>query len=128
MADAVLITEAAKKSGSLITANFALEQGKMVMAVPGNINSPMSAGTNNLIKTGAFPITSAQDVLDACGIVDLLAPSRKNRGDNQDEQIILDVLSEGPLDGDSLLIRTKMESSQLSKSLTMLELKGIVRN
>lgn len=128
IADAILITEAAKKSGSLITANFALEQGKTVMAVPGNINSPMSAGTNNLIKTGAFPVTSAQDVLDACGIVDLLAPSKKNRGDNKDEQTILDILGEGPLDGDSILMKTKMSPSQLSKSLTMLELKGIIRN
>lgn len=128
MADAVLVIEAAARSGTSITAGFALEQGKTVMAVPGNINSPMSAGTNNLIKTGAFPVASAQDVLNACGIVDLMAPNKKNRGDNKDEQNILDVLSEGPLDGDSLLVKTDMDSSQLNKSLTMLELKGIIRN
>lgn len=128
LADAVLITEAAKKSGSLITANFALEQGKTVMAVPGNINNPMSAGTNNLIKTGAFPVTCAQDVLDACGLKDLLADTKTNRGDNEDEQLILDTLVEGPLGGDELQARTEMQSSQLNKSLTMLELKGMIRN
>jgi predicted Rossmann fold nucleotide-binding protein DprA/Smf involved in DNA uptake len=54
----LLITEAAVNSGSLHTARFALEQGKTVMAVPGNINSPTSEGCNNLIKSGAVPVTN----------------------------------------------------------------------
>ncbi len=88
----------------------------------------MSVGTNNLIKTGAFPVTSAQDVLDACGLVDLSATSRPNRGDNRDEQIILDVLADGPLDGASLQVRTNLKSGPLNNSLTMLELKGMIHN
>jgi predicted Rossmann fold nucleotide-binding protein DprA/Smf involved in DNA uptake len=65
---AVLITEAAPKSGSLHTARFALEQGIDVLAVPGNITSPTSEGTNNLIKSGATPITSYEDVIHAPGL------------------------------------------------------------
>ena len=66
------MTEAAIVSGSLNTTNFALEQGREVMAVPGNINSPMSIGTNNLIKQGTTPITCDQDVLDALKLQFLL--------------------------------------------------------
>src|SRR5690606_12979689 len=68
LGDALLITEAAEKSGTLHTANFALEQGRPVLAVPGNITSPTSAGTNNLIKTGATPVTSVNDVFYALGL------------------------------------------------------------
>lgn len=65
MADALLIIEAAEKSGTLHTARFALEQGKDVLVVPGNITSPNSAGTNTLIKSGAIPVTSSADILEA---------------------------------------------------------------
>src|SRR6266849_1083120 len=64
---ATVIVEAGERSGALITADFALEQGREVMVVPGNINSPMSLGSNELLKQGATPVTSAQDILDALG-------------------------------------------------------------
>jgi DNA processing protein len=62
-----IVTEAASSSGSLITANFALDQNRVVMAVPGNITSLASAGPNNLLRAGAVPVTSASDVLAAIG-------------------------------------------------------------
>ena len=64
LADAIIITEAAARSGTLNTAAHALEQGKEVFVVPGNITSPLSAGCNALLKQGATPVTSADDVLD----------------------------------------------------------------
>ncbi len=63
MSDGIIVIEASKKSGSLITVDFALEQGKNVYAVPGNINSIHSAGTNELIKEGAIPITCVEDIV-----------------------------------------------------------------
>jgi DNA processing protein len=65
LCDVLLITEAAVNSGSLHTARYALEQGKTVLAVPGNITSPTSEGTNNLIKSGAIPVTNTDDVFFA---------------------------------------------------------------
>lgn len=63
IADKILVTEARKKSGSIITVNYALEQGKNVYAIPGNITSYKSEGTNLLIKEGAFLVTSLEDIL-----------------------------------------------------------------
>lgn len=128
LSDAVLVIEAAARSGTSITAGFALEQGKTVMAIPGNINNPMSAGTNNLIRTGAFPITSVRDVLDACGLEDLAAGPSQAKGDNQVEQVIIDSLTDGMLDGDAIQQATKLKPNELSNALTMLEIKGVIRN
>ena len=63
MSQGIIVVEASKKSGSLITVDLALEQGKNVYAVPGNINSIHSVGTNELIKEGAIPITCVEDVV-----------------------------------------------------------------
>jgi DNA processing protein len=84
LANAVIITEAAKKSGSLHTAQFALEQGIDVLAVPGNITSQTSVGTNNLLKVGASPVTSADDVLAVLGIA--IATPVKATSDNRPGQ------------------------------------------
>lgn len=126
LADGVLITEAALKSGSLHTANFALEQGRAVMAVPGPITSQFSAGTNNLIKTGAAPVTEVDDILDALGIV-LRAQSSKPVADNEHEARLLDLLTAGISDGGELLAKSGLETVHFNQTLTMLEITGKIR-
>jgi len=125
---AVLITEAALKSGSLHTARFALEQGIDVMAVPGNITSPTSEGTNNLIKSGATPITGAEDVLHALGFQPAKPEARQITSANPHEQTILGLLQTGVADGAELLAASQMEVGLFNQTLTMLEITGKVRS
>ncbi|MDB5164622.1 MAG: hypothetical protein JWL89_248 [Candidatus Saccharibacteria bacterium] len=126
LADVLLITEAATKSGSLHTAEFALQQGREVMAVPGNITSRTSAGTNNLIKQGATPVTSCIDVLHALGL-ESNQTNQKVRGRNENEQTVLDLLQKGTQDGEKLLAQSKLSVSVFNQILTMLEITGKIR-
>ena len=128
LAQAVLITEAAEKSGSLHTARFALEQGKDVLAVPGNITSPVSVGTNNLIKAGAIPVTSYLDVLHVLGLSEHATVAHEVRGRNANEQTVLNLLLQGVQDGESLLRQSELTTSEFNQVLTMLEIGGKVRS
>jgi DNA processing protein len=127
LCDALLITEAAAKSGTLHTANFALEQGKAVLAVPGNITSPTSVGTNNLIKTGATPVTSADDVLQALGLETGKAAKPIPKGETPNEQLLIDLLADGISDGAELLARSTLGVVHFNQALTMLEIRGHIR-
>ena len=129
LADAVVIIEAASRSGTLSTANHALDQGKEIFAVPGNITSPLSAGCNQLIKNGANPLTSAEDLLD------FLIPDRFEKqtqlfkGDTREENVILEFLSKnGTTSSDVIMKQTKLSASEFNQAITMLELKGLVLN
>ena len=123
----VLITEAAEKSGSLHTANFALEQGSEVFAVPGNITSPTSAGTNNLIKSGATVVTDAQDVLNALKLEPSELTKRELFGDTEEETIILKLIAEGTSDSEALLKQSKLDPSVYNQTLSMLEITGKIK-
>lgn len=127
LADAVLITEAAEKSGSLHTAQFALEQGREVLVVPGNIDSPTSAGTNNLLKIGATPVTNVDDILRAikAETQTMARPSRQSSTPN--EQVVLDLLDTGLHDGESLLEHSNLPTAEFNRTLTMLEIHGLIR-
>jgi DNA processing protein len=128
ISDAVLITEAAQKSGSLHTARFALEQGKDVLAVPGNITSATSQGANSLIKAGATPITSVSDVLYALGLdITQMETSRRLKGANQAEDTILGLLKSGVSDGDELHKGSNLLINDFNQTLTMLEITGSIR-
>ncbi len=128
LSQAVLITEAAEKSGSLHTARFALEQGKDVLAVPGNITSVGSVGTNNLIKAGAAPITSYRDVLYALGLEEHQTAMQHIRGRNAHEQQVLDLMLQGVAEGEQLLKQSQLSTSEFNQVLTMLEVGGKIRS
>ncbi|QQS18023.1 DNA-protecting protein DprA [Candidatus Saccharibacteria bacterium] len=122
LSNALLIVEATDKSGTLHTARFALEQGRDVLVVPGNITSPNSVGCNQLIKSGATPVTSVDDILFALGTKNLITTAYIHKGDNADEQIILDLLYNGVSDAHDLLGQSKLDPTLFTQTLTMLEL------
>lgn len=126
LADGLLITEASERSGTMHTANFALEQGKTVMAVPGNITSPTSAGTNNLIKTGAVPITNVDDVLHALGINKQTSMTEVIAA-NANEAAIISQMQNGTTDASELLAGSKLAPEVFNQTLTMLEISAKIR-
>jgi DNA processing protein len=128
---ATVIVEAGERSGALITADFALEQGREVLVVPGSILSPMSLGTNELLKQGATPVTSAQDVLDALGPRDAEAEStalaRHVPDLGPEETTLWHALGDEPRHIDELARRLSVGPGGVSATLALLELRGLAR-
>ncbi len=128
LSDAVIITEAGSRSGTLNTAMHALEQGKEVFVVPGNITSAMSIGCNELLKQGATPVTHVDDILD------VIAPSLQHEqtslplGSTPLETKVIALIASGIRDGDELQQQSETTATELSTALTMLELNGSIKN
>jgi DNA processing protein len=110
-----VVVEARERSGALITADLALEEGREVFAVPGEITSSLSAGTNDLLKMGAGPLTAAADVLSVFGI----EPETEQR----DRSPLLDLL---PASADELVRSTGLAADAVARALVELELEGRV--
>lgn len=128
LSDAILITEAAAHSGTLNTASHALEQGKEVFVVPGNITSPLSAGCNQLLRQGATPVTKVEDILEVI-TPELLQPQAQLAlGDNPTQAAILTQLQQGIRDGDELQQLSGVSVVEFATELTMLEINGLVRS
>lgn len=128
LADAIIITEAASRSGTLNTAAHALEQGKEIFVVPGNITSAMSVGCNYLIKQGATPLIHSDDVLEVIA-PELLRPQTSLAlGKTPTEQNVIKALQNGLRDGDEIQKSLEISATELSSALTMLEISGAIRN
>jgi len=131
LAAGVVVVEAPEKSGALITADLALEQGRSVLAVPGNITSAASRGSNRLIQQGARPLLTPEDVLEELGWT-----GRKREGDqkgvtqyqlSQEEWHICHLLQSGPSDIEELVEKSGYTASQLTSLVTQLEVKDMIR-
>ncbi len=126
---AVVVVEAGVKSGALITVDYAAEQGRDVFAVPGSILSPASAGCNRLIRDGAAVVTEAEDVPLALGW-ERVAEARRVQAalpSTPTEALILQQLAEGPLHVDEVARRCSLPAAEVSSTLVVMELKGLVR-
>lgn len=131
LSQAILVVEAAEKSGALITADFALEQGRDVMAVPGNIVNPLSRGPHRLIKQGARLIEGAGDVLDELGMEKLFPAQTNDAGAkmkmSSEEETLYGLLSLEPVSLDELIIRSGFLPQKVMAALMYLEIKGLTR-
>jgi DNA processing protein len=125
LSDIIIVIEAGEKSGSLITANLALEQGKDVMAVPGSIFSAESKGTNKLIKDGAFPLTCTNDIFNLMGTE---MKNKKNTFtksfDSQIHKGIYGILNDSPLHINDIIRITNIDIKQLYEVLFEMQIKN----
>lgn len=126
---AVVVVEAGETSGALITAEFAAAQGREVFAVPGNILAPQSKGTNKLIRDGALPLLTPEDLLQALNLTRVGAQkvARKILPSNEIEAKLLATMGTEPLHVDEIRNQTGLPVEKVSASLVMMELKGMVR-
>lgn len=127
----IAVIEASMKSGSLITARYALDHDRDLFAVPGSIRNPVSEGTNHLLKAGAIPITCGSDIFDYYAIG--ISPPRNFQNQsydlNDDELALIKIMNSlGPVTLDALASSAAMKIPQLSGILTALEIKGMVQH
>jgi DNA processing protein len=126
----VLVAEAPIQSGSLITAGFALKQGRAVFGIPGSILSSKSSGVNKLIQEGAKPVMEVNDILEALNL--FMVPQQLEMQtvlpDNDDERVLLKILSHEPCHIDELIRESELATTTVSSTLTMMELKGMIKH
>jgi DNA processing protein len=123
LAAATVVVEARERSGALITADLALEEGREVFAVPGEITSALSAGTNALLRTGATALTSAADVLESFGI----APEQPRRVElSPAAELVLSRLRDRPAAPDELTRELAVPAAEVATALAELELASLV--
>jgi DNA processing protein len=129
LAMGTLVVEADFKSGAMITATAAAEQGRDVFAVPGGILSPLSEGPNQLIKEGAKVVTSAADVLEELHLTAVVEQRtvREALPADPTEAALLQLLSHEPTHVDDLTRAADLPPAVVASTLTMLELKGLAR-
>jgi DNA processing protein len=137
-----LVVEAALRSGSLITARLAGDQGREVFAIPGSIHSPMSKGCHQLIRQGAKLVDTAEDILSELGslsasLTNLTATTTANPHDlkgishallDKDYKILLDALGFEPLSVDQLVLRSGLSADAVASMLLILELEGRIES
>lgn len=125
-----LVIEAAEKSGALITSSCALDHGREIFAIPHPITSQTGMGPNKLLKEGAHIVTSAEDIIDILNLRELetFTHNKKIIPDTPSEEKLLNYLSREPSHVDALTKSSGLTSSEVNSTLTIMEMKGHVRN
>jgi DNA processing protein len=125
-----LVIEAPERSGALITVDFAADQGREVFVVPGNVFSPASKGSNRLLRDGARAVMSADDILEDLGFGNRPAPAPEQEAlpATDEERRILSLITQRPAHIDEIVAAANIPAPEGAALLTMLELKGMVRN
>ena len=131
MSSGVIIVEAGEKSGSLITARFAAEQGREVFVVPGNVTAVQSRGANRLIRDGARPFYEKSELLEFLQTWQADEPQKMNKPlqaafSTPEEKAIIDLITDEPLHIDEIARKSGIPLSKISSSIVLLELKGLV--
>lgn len=129
LSDAVVVVESGKKGGSLITVDFALEQGRDVFAVPGRIGDKHSEGCNALIGQGAQILQSARQILDALQIDTQKEQKTQNRQNfflANEEKVVYSCLDLCPVDMETLIEQTRLPAARLRSALVNLQLNGLI--
>jgi DNA processing protein len=135
----VLVIEGPLRSGAMITARTAMEQGRDVFALPGRVDNAASRGTNQLIKDGACLVASLEDILDELGDIGEKMRAGTEQADkppsapplpgnlSETDKAILSAIVDEPMTVDELCAATELSAGQVSAALTMLQLKGLIR-
>lgn len=128
LADAVVVIEAEHRSGTQATVRYALDYGKEVFAVPGNITTPQAAGPNRLIKEGAHPVTQPADILQVLApeLIQRPSPDSRQTPISEKERLVIEALHQGAASVDQLIATTQLSINELLALLTALELQGAI--
>lgn len=129
LSQGVVVVEGTEKSGSLITARYALDQGRDVFAIPGPITSSYSKASSILLKQGAMLVEHAQDIIDGLGLdTTSRLSSSEYTPESKEEEKVFDCLRMNPEHIDTIVRKTQLTSKEVSAILTILEMKGVVKD